>query len=92
MQENSTYAPTLANAGPRPFKVVYSITEGKNGKSYWTRIGAAFTNRDGSLTLKLDCVPLGGTMQVRDPEPRDVDREPRAPSFGAGPTVAHAGF
>ena len=94
MQENHQ-GPSLASGGTRPFKVVYSITENKNGngKSWWTRIGVAFTNRDGSITLKLDCIPLGGTMQVRDYEPRDLDRDTRpSSSFGASPTSASAGF
>ena len=92
MQENN-HGPSLASGGTRPFKVVYAITENKNGngKSFWTKIGVAFTNRDGSITLKLDCVPLGGTMQVRDYEPFDRDTRP-SPSFGASPTTASAGF
>ncbi|MGH7280467.1 MAG: hypothetical protein ACRELY_03005 [Polyangiaceae bacterium] len=93
MQDNNP-GPSLASTGTRPFKLVYTITENKNGKSFWTRIGAAFTNRDGSLTLKLDCIPIGGTMQVRDYEPREGDRDARSNGtpFGASPTVASAGF
>jgi hypothetical protein len=101
MQENEkeSYSPTSPNgspaSNPRGMKLVYTIVERKDGKSFWTRIGAAFTNRDGSLTLKLDAIPIGGTMQVRDWEPRDADREARASSqagFGAGPTLARAQF
>jgi hypothetical protein len=79
-------------------KLVYTIVERKDGKSFWTRIGAAFTNRDGSLTLKLDAIPIGGTMQVRDWEPRDAEREARSQAsaaqagFGAGPSLARAQF
>jgi hypothetical protein len=51
-------------------KVVYTVTE-REGRSFWTRIGVAFTNRDGSITMKLDAVPLQGTIQLRDWEPRD---------------------
>lgn len=51
-------------------KVVYAITE-RGEKSYWTKIGVAYTNRDNSITIKLDAVPVGGTMQVRDWTPRD---------------------
>lgn len=94
MQENN-HGPSLASGGTRPYKVVYSISDAKNanGKSWWTRIGVAFTNRDGSITLKLDCIPLGGTMQVRDYEPREFDRDARSTSsFGASPTAASAGF
>ena len=40
-------------------------------KSYWTRVGVGFINRDGSITLKLDCLPINGTLQVREWEPYD---------------------
>jgi hypothetical protein len=52
------------------YKVCYVITE-RNDKSYWNRIGVAFTNKDGSLNVKLDALPLGGSMQIRDYEPRE---------------------
>lgn len=63
-------------------KAVYVINERvtKTGetKSFWTKIGAAFDNRDGSLTLKLDALPLSGTLQVRE------DQEPKRPREDAG--------
>ena len=52
------------------FKVAYVITE-RNDKTYWNRIGVAFTNKDGSLNVKLDALPIGGTLQIRDYEPRE---------------------
>jgi hypothetical protein len=30
-----------------------------------------FVNRDGSITLKLDAIPVNGTLQVREWESRD---------------------
>ena len=52
------------------FKVAYVITE-RNDKTYWNRIGVAFTNKDGSINVKLDALPTGGTLQIRDFEPRE---------------------
>ena len=52
------------------FKVAYVITE-RNDKKYWNRIGVAFTNSDGSINVKLDALPIGGTLQIRDYEPRE---------------------
>ena len=52
------------------FKVAYCITE-RNEKTYWNRIGVAFTNKDGSINVKLDALPTGGTLQIRDYEPRE---------------------
>jgi hypothetical protein len=46
-------------------KAVFAVTE-KGDKSYWTKVGAAFPNRDGSWTLRLDAFPMSGTLQMRD--------------------------
>jgi hypothetical protein len=54
----------------RTKKDVFTISErvqpdGKN-KSFFTKCGVAFVNRDGSYTIKLDALPVGGVLQVRD--------------------------
>lgn len=36
-------------------------------KGYFIKIGAAFVNGDGSMNLKLDALPVNGTMHIRDP-------------------------
>jgi len=51
-------------------KVVYVITK-RGGKNFWTRIGAAFVNSDGSINVKLESLPVSGEMQIRDYVPRD---------------------
>lgn len=51
-------------------KVAYVITE-RGDKSYWSRIGVAFTNRDGSLSVRLDALPTSGQLHIRDYEGRD---------------------
>ena len=55
----------------KTMKVVFAITE-RNGKSFWTRIGIGSTNRDGSLNLALDAIPVNGKLQVRDWQPQDA--------------------
>ena len=73
-------------------KVLWMISE-RNDKSYWTRVGAGFVNRDGSITLALDAVPVGTSkLQVRDYTPRDAESEapdtapqPAASRWGARP-------
>ena len=50
-------------------KILYTVVERDNGKSYWTKIGTGVLNRDGSMALKLDCIPLSGTVHARDAEP-----------------------
>jgi hypothetical protein len=49
-------------------KLVYTVTE-KGDKTFWTRIGAAFQNRDGSINVRLEAVPVNGMLQIRDEEP-----------------------
>lgn len=55
-------------------KVVYTVVETKQGKSFWMKVGIGFINHDGSMNLKLDALPVNGTLQVRDYEPRDDRR------------------
>lgn len=52
-------------------KIVYNVTE-RAGRSYWTRVGIAFVNRDGSLSVRLESLPVSGEMQIRDQAPRDA--------------------
>jgi len=52
------------NRNPQDCKNARGNKEGE--KSFWTRVGVAYVNRDGSLTLKLDALPVSGTLQVRD--------------------------
>ena len=50
----------------KTMKAVWTVVERGPGKSYWTRVGVGFVNRDGSLTLRLDAIPVNGTLQVRE--------------------------
>lgn len=70
---------------------VYAINE-KDGEraAWWQKIGMAFTNRDGSITLYLDALPLGtNKLQVREQkdEARPGDGA-RAPQNGAARRAA----
>ena len=46
-------------------KFVYVITS-KGDRKFWTKVGVAFVNRDGSLNCKLDSLPVGGELHIRD--------------------------
>ena len=76
---------------------VYAIVTRPDGKDLFLRSGTAFPNRDGSLTILLDALPLSGKLQVRDYAPKeqqaprtDVEAQPRAreQDHGRSP-VAH---
>ena len=50
-------------------KDVFAIYEPKNDgrdRARWVRVGVAFSNRDGSLNVLLDALPLSGRLQIRD--------------------------
>jgi len=54
-------------------KDVYAIYESKvegRERSRWVRVGVAFENKDGSLNVLLDALPLSGRLQIRN---RDAD-------------------
>lgn len=63
---------------------VFAVTERttpEGNKSFWTKVGSAFDNKDGSVTIKLEALPLSGTLQIRDAETqeqRDARRGARA--------------
>lgn len=65
--------------GNSKMKLVYVITQ-RSGKSFWSRIGVAFVNTDGSINVKLDAMPVSGEMQIRDRVARDDNQhDPSAP-------------
>ncbi|MBF0491819.1 MAG: hypothetical protein HQM15_03470 [Deltaproteobacteria bacterium] len=58
-------------------KDVFLITEqvplgDKPAKTIWTKIGVAFVNRDQSLNVLLDALPLHGKLHIRD---RKMDKK-----------------
>lgn len=63
---------------------VFVVTEREQGgekRSFWTKVGSAFQNKDGSVTVKLEALPLSGTLQIRDaetPEEREARKSARS--------------
>jgi hypothetical protein len=62
---------------------LFAVTEREGSeKSWWTKIGAAFENRDGSWSLIFDAFPTNGRAQMREPyveEPHDQGRQEQDP-------------
>lgn len=61
----------MENSAKR-LRAVYAVVPKQDGKDVWLRVGSAFENRDGSETVLLDAVPIGGRLQIRDYQPRDL--------------------
>lgn len=67
-------------------KFVYVIA-GKGERKFWTKVGVAFVNRDGSLNCKLDSLPVDGELHIRDYSPRDRNEGRPSLSEVEGPHV-----
>lgn len=45
---------------------VERVRSGPQGQyTEWVRVGIAWTNRDGSISVRLDAFPIDGVMQIR---------------------------
>ena len=82
---------------PRGWKAVYTIVErqGAEKKSYWVRIGSAFVNKDQSLNVKLDAMPVNGALHIREVDEEELERararrEARADGRHAAPMAGVA--
>ena len=53
------------------------VVREKDGKSWWTKIGVAFPNRDGTgYLIRLEATPLDGVIHLR---PKRAPKEARSP-------------
>jgi hypothetical protein len=75
----------------RRWKPVFTIVEqqGRGAapeRKFWIRIGTAFSNRDGSLNVRLDAVPTNGMLHIREQSPDDARgrRDEQAPRGARG--------
>lgn len=67
----------LEDSKERGIKLAYTIVErNKDGRKFWVRVGAAFVNRDGSLSVKLDAMPVNGQLHIRDYQPSESRERP----------------
>ena len=52
-------------------KAVYTVVEREGKKPIWLRLGIAFVNRDLSINVVLDALPVTGKLHIRDFPPRE---------------------
>ena len=43
---------------------------GEGQKAWWTKVGSAWTCKDGSLNVQLDALPIDGKLNIRVHKPR----------------------
>ena len=75
---------TAASAakGRRPALEAYNVTEGKDGKGFFNKVGAAWEHKDGQgYDLRLDSIPVDGHVtlrELRDERVQDLDDQRQA--------------
>ena len=56
-------------ANQKPDYVAYTIVEtNEDNKDYCQRVGYAWTNKDGSINITLNALPLNGKLHIRAPK------------------------
>ena len=58
---------TESNSNKKPNLYAYQVREGTDGKSFWNRIGAAWSIKDGGISIQLECTPLDGRIVCLPP-------------------------
>ncbi len=72
MQEQ--YLATPKEPGRKPWGA-WNIIERKGlEKAIWSRVGCAWKNQDGSFSIVLDSIPIGGRVHIREERPEDAQR------------------
>ena len=71
---NDSVTTPAGNGTNKPSHVAYQVRDGKgDNKSFWTRIGVAWTSRDEKgFVIQLNAVPLDGKIILRVPEPKET--------------------
>ncbi len=70
---------------------VFSIRTGAKGGSIWVRAGSAFVNKDNSLNVLLDVLPIDGRLHLREAVIERRDPAPVPADVSASLEVAAAG-
>ena len=65
---------------------VYTIVERKDEehpdrKNIWIHIGVAFINRDGSINVRLNALPVDGKLHIREMKSEEAATEPDNGTF-----------
>lgn len=68
---NNGTATLRLNQGDR-LDVFTVVERGEGKKVWWVSVGSAWVNRDGSLNIRLDALPVNGQLQVRMPRADDA--------------------
>ena len=76
----------MSNTTPnRPTHRIYAVSKGKEEKTFWKGIGAAWAHKDGDgFNLRFDQFPVGGSeIVIRKAKPK-TEAEPAQAAAGGG--------
>lgn len=73
-QDDATH-PSEPNLSQR-WLAVYVIVKHPGHAAYWMSVGKAFVNRDHSLNVRLDALPIDGQLHIRKPPDRPMSGQP----------------
>ena len=51
---------------------VYTVVSKDGQKPFWVKVGTAFTNKDDSINVYLNALPLNGELNIREPKPKEA--------------------
>ena len=72
------------------FKVIAHIEKGNGKGGYWMRLGSAFPNKDDSINVYLDAIPVDlktCALQLREMDEEDFKKKDSAPSRMPPPSL-----
>lgn len=66
----------MATNSRTPDRIAYTVVKGKNGaKDFWCRVGAGWINKDSSITVKLNALPVNGELILQMRKEGDDDSQ-----------------
>mgnify|MGYP000687003713 CR=1 FL=1 len=63
----------MANNKPALFAYTVIETAGEETKDFWQRVGSAWVNRDNSINVELNALPVNGRLHLRAPKAGESD-------------------
>lgn len=57
------------------FNVFTIVEKEKDERNNWVKIGVAFVNKDKSINVQLDALPVNGMLHIRKPKDKPEGKE-----------------
>jgi hypothetical protein len=75
--------------GKKMWKVICPIEKKDGSGTFWRQLGNAHTNKDESINVYLDTLPMNGKLQLREWTEEELrERDSRKSSYGSRGSLA----